>query len=76
MRMLNPKRRLVSCASAGRTRRPGAGDTIVSVICAGIDDLGSYELAYLSAIAAKISVEKAKTATVSVKELLDNIAKL
>ena len=54
----------------------GAGDTIVSVICAGIDDLGSYELAYLSAIAAKISVEKAKTATVSVKELLDNIAKL
>lgn len=51
----------------------GAGDTVAAVISMGINDLKPYELSYLSAIAAKISVEKQGTATVSTKELIDNI---
>lgn len=51
----------------------GAGDTVAAVISMGLNDLKPHELSYLSAIAAKISVEKQGTATVSAKELIDNI---
>ncbi len=51
----------------------GAGDTVASLISMGINDLTQYQLCYLAAIAAKVSVEKQGTSTVSLKELTDQI---
>lgn len=51
----------------------GAGDTVAAAICMGINDLSPYEVSYLAALAAKISIEKPGTATVSVRELVEAI---
>lgn len=54
----------------------GAGDTVAAIIALGANDLDPNDVSFLSAIAAKISVEKFGTATVSVSELREEIKKL
>ncbi len=51
----------------------GAGDTVAAIIAMGINDLTPYEVSYLASIAAKLSIEKVGTATVSTKELAEFI---
>lgn len=48
----------------------GAGDTVAAVVALGASDLDPYHLAYLASFAAKVSIEKHGTATVSVRELI------
>jgi D-glycero-beta-D-manno-heptose-7-phosphate kinase len=51
----------------------GAGDTVVAVMSMGVRLLDPMALTYLASVAAKCSVEKQGTATVSLQELRDGI---